>query len=403
MRIIRQLSKLFFRMFYKEHFDGRKKIKIYTRLGLKFFVLKERLIIKLRLPLKLSFYIDFNNQNKQINQPLIDKVIRNYESACREGLERKGPKKLSKQWVDFNENINSLPIKEKIHNFRRNSIYRGGYSAGNILEEKREDIVFHFSDGYNIDQKNVYLEEWKSKRVLERGLKIIEYYHKKARYVNPSILFDLTEDEHGGVIAPVYNGLRITTNLIRFAYYLSKVIDNTKFNYSEPVIACEIGSGYGGLAKLFKTWYPNSTFIMLDLPETLLLASFFIASNFPKARIGYITDFSQKEVLDTERLRQYDFILLPWWYIENLTQETIDIYFNFCSMQEMSKEFINYYFEHIERTCRKGGYFYCENRLRNPLRYGGVPFKDFPFDKSWRILYSQVGQDVAEQIRCRGL
>ena len=180
-------------------------------------------------------------------------------------------------------------------------------------------------------------------------------------------------------------------------------MDNTKFGYSEPVIACEIGCGYGGFAKLFKSWYPNATFIMLDLPETLLLASFFIASNFPKARIGYMADFSQKEVLSSERAKEYDFILLPWWYIENLTAKIIDIYFNFSSMQEMTLEFIRYYFEHIERTCRDGGYFYCESRLHNPLRYGGVSFKYFPFDKSWKIIYSQASEVIIEQIRYRGL
>lgn len=400
--MIKAALKMFRTLFYRKYSDGNKTIVVFTPLGLKLFILKEKLIIKFGPSEKLSFSIDFNYKNERMNSSLIDKVLKDYQLASEQSSRRQDAKELSRQWEDFNKNIEMTPLREKIHNFRRNSIFRGGYSVGNILEEEKASLAPCFSDGYGIDNKNIYREEWKSKKVLEHGLNIIEFYQRKAREIKPSILFSLTEDSQGGIIAPVYNGAHLTMNLSRFGYYLSRIMEHTKFKHQESFVACEIGAGYGGFARLVKSWYPRATFIMLDLPETLLLASFYIASNFPQARIGTISDFSQDTVFDAQKIKSYDFILLPWWYIERLMPSTVDSYFNFFSMQEMTKEFVDYYIKNIERTCVAGGYFYFENRFFNPKRYGGVAFKDYPFDNSWNVVHSQDSEVSIEQLRCRG-
>lgn len=64
---------------------------------------------------------------------------------------------------------------------------------------------------------------------------------------------------------------------IFWLYSLKKFLKNIK-------IICEIGGGYGSFAeKIIKNY--NCKYILIDLPETNILSSFYISKNFPKKKI----------------------------------------------------------------------------------------------------------------------
>jgi putative sugar O-methyltransferase len=128
------------------------------------------------------------------------------------------------------------------------------------------------------------------------------------------------------------------------------------------------------------------SYINFDLPESIALSTYYLKANYPDARFATISDFPVGEPLHRDRLLEYDFVLLPWWYIESLAPDTIDLFMNSASMQEMTREFIDYYIEHIQRAAR--GYFYWINRDMPPERYGGVQFQDYPLDDNWRTVYT---------------
>ena len=72
---------------------------------------------------------------------------------------------------------------------------------------------------------------------------------------------------------------------------------------------------------LFKTIYPQTTQIIIDFPQQLILAYYFFKTKFPNAKILDFRnfdkcDFSRKELI------KYDFILI----IDSLTDEDIGGY-----------------------------------------------------------------------------
>lgn len=78
-----------------------------------------------------------------------------------------------------------------------------------------------------------------------------------------------------------YAGARGTysTNTIEHVYYLARVLRNTEARWPESV--CELGGGFGNLARLVQVFAPGTTYVDVDYPETLALAHVNLRLNFP--------------------------------------------------------------------------------------------------------------------------
>jgi hypothetical protein len=58
-------------------------------------------------------------------------------------------------------------------------------------------------------------------------------------------------------------------------------------------------------------------------------------------------------------------------------------------MMEMNWKTINYYFDHIHRTIRDDGIFYCVNRYEKKTSGESIKIREYPFDSRWGILLAQ--------------
>lgn len=364
--------------------DGRQRFFLCTRLGLPLWLAKERAIIRWRLPLKPSVTVDCTWRVPERDDVLIKEVLHDYELALEQARRRQGNLPLSPQWLDYTSEVAAHLRADLLHDFRRNRLGLYGFGVGGVLEENPAGVKLTFSGNYTLSPKAI-LQGERSAR--EFALDVATYFHRIGHLIDPGILATATEDPIGGPIVALHQGRRLTRNLLRFEYMLTNVMRRTDLPLTAPITVCEIGGGYGGFAKVFKTVYPRATFLIFDLPESLALSAFYLRSNYPRAQVATIRDFPSDEALEVERLAGYDFVILPWWYVEKLPEKSIDLFFNSVSMQEMTHEFVVYWVGHIQKAAR--GYFYWVNRWRAPSRYGGVRFDDYPLDDQWRTVYTR--------------
>ena len=193
-----------------------------------------------------------------------------------------------------------------------------------------------------------------------KAIDLVLEYHRYAKVVKKEILFSLSESYAGNNLAVHYRGVRLSIRLLFHSIILDNIITNTNFN--SRVTIWEIGAGYGGLARVLKSYINNSCHIILDLPETLVYASYFIAYNFPDKKVAYLSDIIDRLDSFNELIDEYDFILIPPWVSRYIPDSSIDLVIDTYSLGEMSKSYVKYYLEHIDRTLKVGGYFYSINK-----------------------------------------
>ncbi|MDP3772209.1 MAG: putative sugar O-methyltransferase [bacterium] len=109
----------------------------------------------------------------------------------------------------------------------------------------------------------------------------------------------------------------------------------------------EIGSGWGGFAYQFKTLFPRTTYVLVDLPASLLFAATYLISLFPHARIKFVDGAPGSAVISDAS--SYDFIFVPHYAWRDLVVGTPDMAVNFASFQEMTTGQVDGYIAGLHR------------------------------------------------------
>ncbi|SME99096.1 putative sugar O-methyltransferase [Tistlia consotensis] len=97
----------------------------------------------------------------------------------------------------------------------------------------------------------------------------------------------------------------------------------------------EVGAGWGGFAHAYKTLRPDTTYVIVDLPEVLLFSGTYIRTVFPAARLHF---HDAADPIPKGRWRDYDFVLLPNTALDQLRPDRLDLVVNMVSFQEMTAE-----------------------------------------------------------------
>jgi len=150
-------------------------------------------------------------------------------------------------------------------------------------------------------------------------------------------------------------------------HFAKKLLEDMK----RPVIA-EIGGGFGGFAYYALKFIPNCCYLNFDLPENLLISSYYLSIAYPDLRIHYYKGEEDMQSL----MDNYDVIMMPHFALPYLPERSVDFFINTISLSEMSYVTINEYFEQINRVTDK--YFYHENLISNGTGYLYYPIDTFP-------------------------
>ena len=158
----------------------------------------------------------------------------------------------------------------------------------------------------------------------------------------------------GNPAGVVFGGNVIPIETLRHAYHAVEMRDLLR-DVPNAVIV-EIGGGLGGQAyQTMKIDGQFSKYIIFDIPEVATISSYFLLSAFPEKRIrlygeGPVTAASSDE---------YDLAVFPHFSIPQLSNYSVDLFYNSCSFSEMDSASSREYLLIIERACRK--YFLHDN------------------------------------------
>lgn len=149
------------------------------------------------------------------------------------------------------------------------------------------------------------------------------------------------------------DGRRIST---MFLHHLSEVLRIKKF-VPEPRKVIEIGGGFGGQARLTKLFFPQLTYVIVDLVNSLYCSYVYISANFPDAKILFVEDPSQVSEID-----KFDFAFVPTEYVSSLKGIKTDLIVNTASLGEMVQRDVDAFMQFINYDVETK-YFYSVNRF----------------------------------------
>ncbi len=157
-------------------------------------------------------------------------------------------------------------------------------------------------------------------------------------------------------------------------HYHANYFEKLLTGLSEPVVL-EIGGGFGGLAYQIIKSIRRVRYIGFDLPENILLQSYYLSCAFPEASI--LTYDENMRSLSHDTVAKYDIVLLPNFMIPHVEPAMADLVVNVRSLSEMPMETIAEYLSQIDRLSRL--FFFHENLFNERLDgLHGIPSTAFP-------------------------
>jgi hypothetical protein len=161
-----------------------------------------------------------------------------------------------------------------------------------------------------------------------------------------------------------FDGRVVNLSVVRFQRAVQTLVKEGILTplESEPKrkLLLEVGGGYSCLGFHFNEILKKVTYVIVDLPETLLFSASYLSLTLPEARI-YVYDGRVESAL--ARPLEYDFILLPNYALPKLKHIRFDLALNMASFQEMAPHELTEYLEYIEAHC---GVLYSVNQKRQP-------------------------------------
>ena len=174
-------------------------------------------------------------------------------------------------------------------------------------------------------------------------------------------------------------GRAFTFRYLRHIHFLGLYKKYLKEKMADEFTILDLGSSYGIFSSLLKKERPKSHHILIDLPGQLVLAHYYLSILFPDAKIAGFKEVSLQKSINKEFISKYDFILVPTSMYEFLEANTVDLYTNFVSLTEMSREWFDKYLtSDVFKTAK---YFFTVNRYdAYPTYKSGVTVLDYPLN-----------------------
>jgi len=152
-----------------------------------------------------------------------------------------------------------------------------------------------------------------------------------------------------------------------------------------PVIG-EVGGGYGRMIYFLSRHLERFCYLDFDLPETLCLASYFTMKVFPEHRFLL---YGEQELTE-DRLREYDFILLPSFEISKLPERRVDLFLNENSLGDMPPDAARLF---VGEMCRASDAIWHRNHetWRNRFEDGTTSLinREYPISPDFREVVRQ--------------
>ena len=158
--------------------------------------------------------------------------------------------------------------------------------------------------------------------------------------------------------------------------YAAGVLEHLE-RLGRPLRILEIGGGYGALAYGLRDIFPASTYVICDLPESLMFSGLYLLATLEEPRLLDSADLAVPPLLAAPGS-----VLVPNYLFHRLVEDGagFDLVINTLSMSEMSEHQIDVYCAGIAKLIGATGMFFEQNKddrwrgLRFAMRHMGGHF-----------------------------
>jgi len=165
-------------------------------------------------------------------------------------------------------------------------------------------------------------------------------------------------------------------NSLRHHYWGTQV-NNLLSDIENPIVA-EIGGGYGGFANSWLSRSNTGRYIDFDLPEILLIASYYLMGAFPEKKFLLFGEAGNNSPTISDLINEFDVILLPNFCLPDLASGSVDLFVNTHSLSEMNYDIVAEYISQVARSSKY--YFFHVNSDREVLKgFGGTEVASYQF------------------------
>lgn len=257
-----------------------------------------------------------------------------------------------------------------------------------VLRNFRKLSIF-ISDGPTTDYSNIFNTKnllMGARRGMKRQLKEILDLVGKYNYIG--LLEKYPCNNVGNPHVFNYKGYCYTCRWIRHILLIGLFNDVLKKKLNKGFTVLDIGSSYGIFSYILKNECPDSHHLLLDFPEQLVLAYYFLGMSFPNAKIAGYKEVSEAGKIDRDFMNKYDFVLVPWFLYGKIAPKSLDLVTNFASLGEMKREWFNYYVKSEPFLSAK--YFFTANRFQSAPEYDtDLTILDYPLN-DFRKLHFRI-------------
>jgi len=221
------------------------------------------------------------------------------------------------------------------------------------------------------------------------GLFIALLWEYVARHDRHEILRRLQEPQLGDPIVVSYRGRRISQDLCNSVHELGSATAALPGGRPGPGGVLELGGGYGRVAWVFLTAFPQTRYILCDIPPALAIAQQYLTTLFPdRPAFGFRSFDSHADVADELAAAQIAFLTPN--QLELLEPLGVSLFVNISSLHEMRPEQIAHYLEQIDR--HTDGFFYTKQwrSWHNSEDDVVIAQADYPIPAAWRAVYERT-------------
>lgn len=122
--------------------------------------------------------------------------------------------------------------------------------------------------------------------------------------------------------------LNCSNNTLGHLFYAARTLESID---KEPEIIIEFGGGYGNLARIYKHFLPNATYVIIDLPEILALQYFFLKETTSEKNVIFHSTIP--ESYETSAIH-----LIPATFLDQINNLSGDLFVSTLALSETSAQ-----------------------------------------------------------------
>lgn len=150
----------------------------------------------------------------------------------------------------------------------------------------------------------------------------------------------------------------------------------------QPLVVADLGPGWGRIGYVLAQVNPRISYVLLDIPASLLVSSVYLPQRLPGYSVGTYHDARAIERIDKLVLRQNSLWFLGTQDMQRMTEGAIDLFVNVASFQEMGEDQVNDYLKVVGRVASGGAVY-----LRNDWEGARSRYANYRIPAAWKQIF----------------